>query len=159
MESTVTSILTDIDVAVDTNDIEDCHRFGKFDSNSKSKKTIVRFVNRRFCKKALLNKKKLSNLDHGKYNFSRSTKIFINENLTKMNESIAYECRNLKRKGVISACYTRNGVVHIKKTEHTKAEKIQHINDLCELFPNHFSVEVEEDEFHDVSQESTQSSY
>ena len=69
-----------------------------------------------------------------------------------MNESIAYEGRNLKRKGVIYACYTRNGVVHIKKTEHSKAEKIQHINDLYELFPDHVTIDGEEDEFHDASQ-------
>ena len=87
-ESNVTSILTDIDVALDTNDIEDCHCFGKIDSKSKSKKTIVHFVNRRYCKRALLNKKKLSNLDHKKYNLSSSTKIFINENLRRMNESV-----------------------------------------------------------------------
>ena len=65
-----------------------------------------------------------------------------------MNESITYEGRNLKRKGVISACYTRNGIVHIKKTEHCNVEKIKHINDLFELFPNHITVDVEEDEFH-----------
>ena len=124
LEFTVTSILIDIDVAVDTNDIEDCHCFGKIDSESKSKKTIVRFVNKSYCEKALLNKKKLSNLDHKKYNLSRSTKIFINENLTRMNESIAYEGRNLKRKGVTSACYTRNGVVHIKKQNIVKQKKL-----------------------------------
>ena len=79
-----------------------------------------------------------------------------------MNESIAYEGRNLKKKGVNSACYTRNGAVRIKKAEHSKAEKIKHINDLFELFPNHITIDVEEDEFHDASQvanESTQSSY
>ena len=49
-----------------------------------------------------------------------------------------------------------------KKTEHSKAEKIKHINDLFELFPNHITIDVEEDEFHDASQvanEFTQSSY
>ena len=49
-----------------------------------------------------------------------------------------------------------------KKAEHSKAEKIKHINDLFELFPNHITTGVEDDEFHDASQvanESTQSSY
>ena len=40
LESTVTSILKDIDVAVDSSDIEDCHRFGKSDSKLKSKKLL-----------------------------------------------------------------------------------------------------------------------
>ena len=52
--------------------------------------------------------------------------IFINENLTRMNELLAYEGRNLKRKGVIYACDTRNGVVHVKKTKHSTADKIRH---------------------------------
>ena len=75
---------------------------------------------------------------------------------------IAYEGRNLKRKGLISVCYTRNDVVHIEKSEHSKAEKINHLNDLCELFPNHVTLEDEEERIHDASQlanESTQSSY
>ena len=62
--------------------------------------------------------------------------IFINENLTRMNESLAYEGRNLKRKGVIYACYTRNGVVHVKKTEYSKADTIRHINDLYDSCDN-----------------------
>ena len=41
-----------------------------------------------------------------------------------MNESIAYEGRNLKRKGVISAFYTWNGVVHIKKQNIVKQKKL-----------------------------------
>ena len=68
----------------------------------------------------------------------------------------------LREKRVIYACYTRNGVVHVKKTEHSKADKIRHINDLYDLFPNHVTMEVEEDEFNNVSQvanESAQSSY
>ena len=40
LESTVTSILKDTDVAVDSSDIEDCHRFGKSDSKLKSKKLL-----------------------------------------------------------------------------------------------------------------------
>lgn len=38
-----------------------------------------------------------------------------------MNEAIAFEGRKLKRKGIILTCYTRNGVVHVKKTEPSKA--------------------------------------
>ena len=55
LESTVTSILSDIDVNVESREVEDCHRIGK--SNYGSKKTIIRFVNRKYCKKALLNRK------------------------------------------------------------------------------------------------------
>ena len=47
LECTVTSTLSDIDIAVDVNHIEDCHRFGKVDSKPWSKTTNVRLVSRR----------------------------------------------------------------------------------------------------------------
>ena len=59
LEISVISDLADIDVFIETQNIEACHRFGKPDRD-KSQKTIVRFVNRKNCKKVLFNKKKLS---------------------------------------------------------------------------------------------------
>ena len=56
-ESTVVSILVDIDADVDSNALEACHRFGKPERTTKSGKTMVRFTNRKCCKKALLNGK------------------------------------------------------------------------------------------------------
>ena len=56
-ESTVLSILVDIDADVDSNALEACHRFGKPERTTKSRKTMVRFTNRKCCKKALLNGK------------------------------------------------------------------------------------------------------
>ena len=112
LESTVTSVLSAIDVQVEPRDIEACHRIGK--PTSKTRKTIVRFVNRKNCEKILANKKKLLKLSNAKHNFHAGTNIFVNENLTPMNEIIAYNCRKLKRSGLIHACYSRNGIVYIK---------------------------------------------
>ena len=47
LEATVTSMLVDIDVDVDSNALEVCHRFGKPKRTIKSRKTIVRFTNRK----------------------------------------------------------------------------------------------------------------
>ena len=55
LEATVTSMLADIDVDVDSNALQACHRFGIPERTTKSRKTIVRFTNRKYCKKALLN--------------------------------------------------------------------------------------------------------
>ena len=57
LESTVTKLMKDVDVYIDSGDIEACHRIGKSDHKTSSKKTIVCFVNRKYCKKALLNRK------------------------------------------------------------------------------------------------------
>ena len=54
------------------------------------KKTIIRLVNHRFAKKALITRKKLDSIDNAKYNFDGRTKIFINGNLSPANNSIAY---------------------------------------------------------------------
>ena len=57
-EEWVTEILSDIDVKVTNNDIEDCHRIGK--KNKGINNTITRFAQINHAKKSLFNKKKLS---------------------------------------------------------------------------------------------------
>ena len=97
LETTVTSILSDIDLTVCSNVVEDCHRFGKLDKNTKSDKSILRLVKRKFFEKALLDSQNLSNLNNSKYQFHSWTKVFINESLTHTNKLITYEAWNLKR--------------------------------------------------------------
>ena len=57
LENTVISMMSDINVDIEENDVEACHIFGKPDVRSKSKKTVVHFVNRNNCNKILQNKK------------------------------------------------------------------------------------------------------
>ena len=77
LENTVSSILSDIGVNIQSEEIEACHGFGKTDRKTKSKKNIIRFVNRKHCKKALLNKKKLSNISNNKFTFNAETKLYL----------------------------------------------------------------------------------
>ena len=76
----------------------------------KKKKTIIPFTNRKYYKKALLNRKKLDKC----VRLNSNTKIFVNQSLTMMNENIAYNFRKLKHGGLIFACFTRDGIVHKK---------------------------------------------
>ena len=159
LEDVVTSIMEDVDVIVKNGDIEACHGIGKSDQKTSSKKTIVRFINCKYCTEALVNRKKLININSEmKYNFSRNNKIFINENLTRANESIAFCGRKLKRNSKIHSCFTRDGIVFIKKTEKSKAFKVHHMNVLYDAFP-----EFDDDTsqlYHDASPNvSGQSSY
>lgn len=116
LESTVISILADIDVSVGHGDIEDCHRVDKADRNN-FKLTFKRIINRQYCKKALVNRKKLAN-------FNTWTKIFVSENLALANESIAYKCCSLKHNWRIHSYFTRNDVIHWKIIEESKSVKI-----------------------------------
>ena len=112
----------------------------------------MRFLNRKYCKKALLNRRKLQNLDKEKDGFSQNTTFFINENLTLMNENIAFNGRKLKRSGLVHACFTIDGIVRIKKLEKSKSLNVFQMKNLRELFPD-FNFEVDEGLFHDASQD------
>ena len=96
---------------------------------------IVCFLNRKHCKKALLNRRKLQNLDKEKHGFSQNTKVFISENLTLMNENITFNGRKLKQSGLVYACFTIDGIVCIKKSENSKSLKAFHMKNLHGLFP------------------------
>ena len=136
LENTAISMMSDINVNIEENDIEACHRFGKPDVTSKSKKTVACFVNRKNCYKIFENKKKLSKLNNEKHNFREGTRIFVSESLTPMNKSIALYCRKLKRKKLIHPCYSRNGIINIKMTDKSQPAKIFYMERLVNLFPD-----------------------
>lgn len=83
------SVLADIDVYMECQDVESYHRSGKADTQ-KFKKIIVQLVNRKNCIKVLSHKKKFGKIDCRNPNFSNSTKIFAIQNFTTMNEMIAH---------------------------------------------------------------------
>ena len=108
LKSKVVEVLNEIHVDVSRSDIEACHRIGR--SKNSSKKTIVRFINGKYAKKVLLNRKIFRK--NVTYN-----NIFINENLTKTNNLIAYNCRKLKCNGMIDKSYSREGVINISSPQ------------------------------------------
>ena len=57
LEETVISVLSDIEVNVSADDVEACYKIGRPDRNKSKKIIIVRFLNRKHCKKALLNRR------------------------------------------------------------------------------------------------------
>ena len=103
--------MSSIDVTEE--DIEACHRTGKSDK-FKSKKTIIRLINRKYCKKAVKNRRQLSYRNFIKYQFPGKTKTFITENLAFKNETLAFHGRRLKRNCHVFSRYTKNGMVFIK---------------------------------------------
>ena len=143
-------ILNEISIDVSPRDIKACHRVDV--SKNSSKKTIVRFINRKHAKKALISRKDLR-----KRSLPNSN-VFKNENLTMKNNEIAFLSRKLKRSGHLTKLYTRNGTVHISSPEMHRGEvsKIYHINELFNLFPYYdFGENYSENDLND----SLQSSY
>ena len=140
LEDKVVEIFDKIGVALSNDEIEACHRIGKSKNNSKT--TIVRLVNRKKCKSALFNRKKLRTIDTSSINLPNA-EIYINENLTPTNQALAFYGRKLKRENLIFNCYTLDGVVQIKRTQHEKPKKILHFSILKEMYPEFKFIEDE----------------
>ena len=134
-KESVISVLADIDVLVESQDIVACHRFGEYDRD-RFQKTIVCFVNWKTARKFSITIKKINCIDNSKHNFMQNTTIFANENLTPMNESIAYNCRRLKHISLIHGCFSRDGIVRIKRQEKDRPVKIFHMDKFHMLFPD-----------------------
>ena len=72
-----------------------------------------------------------------------------------MNESLAYQGRKFKQNNLVNACYTRDGIVTIKISDRSKAIKVNHMNDLLDLFADfNFDDELSHDVSPDVSAQS-----
>ena len=136
LEEKVIHVLSEIQVNVSSFDIEACHRIGK--SKNSSKTTIVQIINRKHAKKALINRKGLTNISKYSRSLSGSNNIFINENVTPMNNKIAFHCRKLQRNGQIDKTYSRDGVIHIASSNirDWKVIKILHMSMPLDIFPD-----------------------
>ena len=153
------SVFTSVGIDVKSYDIEACHRIGK--SRNSSKKAIVRFSNRKFAKQALSNRKKLKSIDKSTLGFTND--LFINENLTPVNNRIVYNCKKLKRQNLISKTYTVNGMVYLisNNVKRGKPVKVLHMQTLLNLFPEaEFEASSnEEEDVNELADECYQSSY
>ena len=135
LEKKVIGILAAVNIKVNELEIETTHRLGK------SKKTIIRFVNRKNCSKLLSKKKELSSLSKRslqELGFSSETQLYVQPNLTPFDEKIGYYCRELRRKKLIEKTWFYSGCNYIKLVNSSETAKIEvnHLNQLVHLFPN-----------------------
>ena len=86
LEENIVSMFTSTGIQVKSNDIGASRRNGK--SYKGSKKTIIRFTNRKFLKQTLYDRKSLKSIDKSTLGFTND--VFINENLSAVNNRIAY---------------------------------------------------------------------
>ena len=106
-----------MDVVCDSNDIEDCHRI-------KGDRTTIKFSSRRKSSEVLNKKKKLKNLDIGKYGLN---------GLCPYYRGLWVKCKELWQDKVITSFYRINGILRIKKSEHDKPIIITHDEDLWQF--------------------------
>ena len=60
LESTISDIMKDVDVDIDSSDIKACHRIGKSDWRTASQETCL-FYKQEILQKSIIKKKKLCN--------------------------------------------------------------------------------------------------
>ena len=121
-----------MDYKIGTRDIEACHRLGNNDA-------IVRFVNRKDAEDCLLNRKNLRQLNNFEVGMGVKTDIFVSEHLSPFMRKLAYHCRVLKRKSLVTAIRTCRGVIKVGVKNHLDMlfwHKIGNMNDLIKISGN-----------------------
>ena len=131
LEDKVINILDKVNVKVTKSDIEACHRLGD------SRKTIVRFVNRKHSFEAWKNKKVLMSVDLTSIGLDKTTNLFLSQNLSDYNNKIVFHCRELRRKKLIDSTWVYGGKVFIKIQDNGNKEEIKHLRQLTRKFPDH----------------------
>ena len=98
LEKTVIEIIQAVDCPATSVDLQACHRLPS--SNPNDKKTIVKFVNRKDAERITKNRYKLKNVDLKQFGdkFTGDERIYVNQNLTPYYSSLAWKCRQLKKK-------------------------------------------------------------
>ena len=92
LEAKVFYIFNCLGTEVEGGDIEDCHRLGCVSL----KNTIVRFANHKFCYQGLDKKMELFKLGCKRLGFNPVEILYFNENVTPLNQFLAWKCRELK---------------------------------------------------------------
>ena len=134
LELAVIEILRSINVKCIPADIEAVHRLP---SKSPIKPTIVRFNHRKTVDEINLNKHKLKDIVSLNMNINglnEESRIYINPSLSKYFKNLQFNCRVLKRNGLIKSVKTSNdGTIKIK-TLTDEFIKISHESDLIDRF-------------------------
>ena len=81
-------------------------------------------MNRKVCKSALKNRKKLRSVDATKLELPIRSKLFINENLSPYFNKIESQCRRLKRAEKVIKVHSHEGIVQIVRTLQEKQKRL-----------------------------------
>lgn len=122
-----------LDVNLQGGDIDVAHRLPTRQSG-KPKPIVLKLVNRwkkEELLKAKATKKDLTSADLG-YREGK-IRIYMNDHLTPLNDSIAKRARDLKKDGLIHATWIRNTKVYIQEKEEERSYTIKNANHMQEI--------------------------
>ena len=133
LEETVLHILHSIGLTSLTSyNISACHRLMKKSNDRHPAQTIIRFTNRKIVNFCLENRNRLFD----QRNFLKMNLRFF-ESLCAENKKVYDDCFNLKKYGLITDFYIRNGFVKVVK-DGNRIIKIQHPDDLYFYFKDYY---------------------
>ncbi len=98
---------TKLDVKIAAHDIVRSHRVGrKGDDKATPRDVIASFTTHNTKSAIMRNGRKL-----------KGSRIYINEDMTRIRGKIAWEARQLRRDGKLIDTWTRDGIIFVKKSE------------------------------------------
>ena len=128
LEGKCLGVLEDIGCGkIDSSQVHACHRL------KNKNNTIIRFVNRKFADKALHNKSKLKNINREKYGVANDKNIYINENLCRPMQYLAYKVRQALRDRKIVSYNIWKGKLSVKLVLNGRDIVISHVQDLIDI--------------------------
>ena len=128
LEGKCLGVLEDIGCGkIDSSQVHACHRL------KNRKNTIIRFVNRKVADNALHNKSKLKNINRGKYGLANDANIYINENLCRPMQFLAFKVRKAFREKIIVSYNIWKGRLSVKLVPNGPDIVVTHVQDLIDI--------------------------
>lgn len=117
-------------------DIDTAHRVPSRKQDGKPNPIICKFV-RRLAKDDVMSRRRdACKVDPTTIGFPRScsvSSIRIYDHLTPKSQQVLYEARKFKEENDYQFCWTKNGIVYLRKTADSRAERINDLDDLTKL--------------------------
>ena len=136
LEDTVIKIAKAVDISIGKSDIEACHRLRRRKNDNGPRRTIVRFVNRKFAEKFMRKGKELRK-PYILEKADLTEKIYINNNLCSYYRYLWGKVKSLYQNELIDSFWVFNGSINLKFLDSNETMKVTHLNDLIDCFPGH----------------------
>ena len=122
---------------VNIEDIDIAHRIPSRTKSDSPRPIVCKFIRRIAREKVMAKRKEISKVSKLKIGLSDSsflTEARIVDHLTPKNQQLLMEAKEFKSKHEYSYCWTRNGVVYLRKSENSRPIKVKDKNVLQVLY-------------------------
>lgn len=132
------SVAKTLQVPYNNNDVSTAHRLQKPRNPQEHPSIVVQFISRTVRASWLTAAKKIRIKASDLVATLPATPVFVNEHLTPANKAILGRSKYLARKQKLTAAWTRDGVIYIRKTESSPARRVtsvEEVNSVAEVPP------------------------